>query len=93
MFDLHFSRHFPSFFHDPAVLDRVPSMFLVLAAVYGVMQLAGIASIQDPPAEVRWHRSVASIWDPSAEVRWQGETFVIESLQVVLCSSRVEIVW
>ncbi|XP_037094030.1 uncharacterized MFS-type transporter YhjX-like [Pollicipes pollicipes] len=38
-----------NFFHEASVLDRVPSMFLLLAAVYAVMQLGGVSFVQDPP--------------------------------------------
>ncbi|XP_043193600.1 MFS-type transporter AFUA_1G00970-like [Amphibalanus amphitrite] len=39
------------FFYDDALLDRVPCLFLLEAAVSVVFQLIGVLGVHDPPAE------------------------------------------
>ena len=39
------------FFHDAALLDRVPSLFLVQAAICAGLQLCGVLGIRPPPPE------------------------------------------
>ena len=40
------------FFHDDELLDRVPQVFLVEAAVCAALQLIGILGVHDPPPQV-----------------------------------------
>ncbi|XP_043247313.1 uncharacterized MFS-type transporter YhjX-like [Amphibalanus amphitrite] len=56
-----------NYFHESSVLDRVPSMFLLLATVYGVMQLPSIAFIQDPKEQRRRRSDSTALLDDSDE--------------------------
>jgi hypothetical protein len=41
--------HVDGYFHDPALLARVPGVFATLALVYTGMQAAGLLVLCDPP--------------------------------------------
>ena len=45
------SIHEDGFFHDKDLLDRVPTIFLILGTIYLVLQVVGSLMIVDPPAE------------------------------------------
>ncbi|XP_076315800.1 uncharacterized protein LOC143228423 [Tachypleus tridentatus] len=49
------------YFHDPGILDRVPTLFLIMGAVQGGILLVGLLLYQEPPSEILEEREDYSV--------------------------------
>ncbi|XP_076318920.1 apicoplast pyruvate carrier 1-like isoform X1 [Tachypleus tridentatus] len=49
------------YFHDPGILDRVPTLFLIMGAVQGGILLVGLLLYQEPPSETLEEREDYSV--------------------------------